>query len=251
MIDLYYWGRGKPTLNLGEAFIPFLLSRLGVGTSCNARSVLLMIGSELHAKTVEDLRQRYTRIVVWGYGYSHGTPPDPSLLDVRAVRGTKTAAVLGLDNPVVGDPGLLLPRYLQVPVTGDGPTLLAPHFLSRRLYRGRSNVFDVETTIREVPVKISELAAANFVLTSSLHVSLVCIAYGIPFSPFLVAGESPDKPRKWEDAYSVLGIIPRWSATEKEARAWYESVRSAIYLPDLDRLLDAFPYDIAGKGVAV
>ena len=113
-----------------------MIRRLGLGKP--ARSAQLMsVGSVLHLAS--------SRAVVWGSGINGKMPLDsiPGDLDIRAVRGPRTAEVLramGYTPPeVFGDPALLLP-LLRPDLAAKRrlwDVAVVPNFNDRSAYRGR------------------------------------------------------------------------------------------------------------------
>ncbi len=256
-VDTHYWRRGKPELNLGEAFVDPLLNLFDTADRRTAKertrsngAVLLTIGSEFNRATIRRLKKRFDRIVVWGYGYSHGEIPAVNDLDVRAVRGRHTLDALDLprDTPV-GDPGLLISRAIAIhrENLSISKASYVPHWHSRHMYSGA--VIDVATRPGLLAGKLRQLVGSEFIYTSSLHTAIACIAYGVPFAPFKKADEAINKPLKWKDAFSVFDVAPVWSISEEDARNWYDANTSKL-LPgkQLDALqnsiADAFPMDI-------
>jgi len=139
---------------------------------------LLAIGSSLHFARDGD--------TVWGCGINGKIPTEritARRLDIRAVRGPKTAAILrelGLAVPdIYGDPALLLPRYFRgrFPLTGMLDYVVVPNF---------HDVALIAESERKVSPKwgwnrcIAAIVSARFVVASSLHALIVAEAFGIP-----------------------------------------------------------------------
>ena len=88
---------------------------------------------------------------------------------------------------------------------------------------------------------------AEFVLTGSLHVAILCHGYGIPWALCHTEGERLNLPPKWWDLFEFFGVDPD---PEKhivhnitEAREWWDMTGSKIPKPDVNQLIESFPLD--------
>lgn len=113
-----YWWDGVP--NFGDAIGPDLVrALLPVDNIRHARAgdegVLLGPGSIL------DYASKFRDVVIWGTGFDpHYGRPQIKNATILAVRGPLTAKALGINVPVLGDPGLLLPEiYPLKPTPND------------------------------------------------------------------------------------------------------------------------------------
>jgi hypothetical protein len=254
-ISAHFWRHLQPTWNFGEALVPLILNHLGYQWSVERHTekpTLLMIGSELRANFINQLRLQGHTPVVWGFGWSHSQIPKG--VDIRAVRGPLTASKMQVDCPQ-GDPGFLVSRaFPRQAYPESGKVLYAPHWHNRKLgsQGAGETFFDVEVkaggnfaSIANAQFRIDQLCSAEFVMTSSLHVAITCIAYKIPFAPAIRHPEQIDKPNKWADVSAWLGSPLEFSTTDEAAHDWWERVGSKIEVPVLSPLVDSFPHEIA------
>lgn len=199
---------------------------------------LLAIGSILHFAGDGD--------VVWGSGIN-GKIPVGSLaarqLDIRAVRGPKTAAVLtdlGFTVPSIhGDPALLVPRYFgaRFPVRPERDFVFIPnlHDLAR--------VPPADWLISPLSGwnRCAEaITTAKLVLASSLHGIILAEAFGVPARFVRLSDTEPQF--KYDDYAQGTG-----RAELKAARSIEEGLDMGGQEPasfDADRLAAAFPFDL-------
>ncbi|MGI6879165.1 polysaccharide pyruvyl transferase family protein [Microbacterium sp. gxy059] len=202
---------------------------------------LISIGSVLHFARPGD--------VVWGAGVNGKVRQVLTYpLDVRAVRGPYTRAVLlghGIDVPeVYGDPALLLPDLVPELAKARGvgnrahrDEVLVPNLNDRALLDA-GDVVDPRGDPRSV---IRRILGASFVIASSLHALIVADAFGIPSRPLLSASEHPFK---YVDYYAGTGRRGvRFASSPAEARDLGPVEPTEI---DREALLSAFPHDVWG-----
>lgn len=224
---------------LGPLIVAALLDRADIQTtdeSPNGAKQLMSVGSVLHLAR--------PGATVWGSGVNGKIEFDYSTLplDVRAVRGPRTAAVLrraGHTVPsVFGDPALLLgrlfPALLGLPRT-SGVTVVMnlndqPHPTAPGL-----TVLDPRAPLRTC---LETIGSSEFVVGSSLHGLVVADALGIPSRPIVSTAEPAFK---YEDYYEGTGrrFDPQPSV---EAALRSGPVQALDYA--VESLLEAFPYDL-------
>lgn len=243
-VELYSWRRGDGTVNFGDHLADVatgrMLARNGLHPMEEVATArrLFTIGSVLHFAQEGD--------AVWGSGVNGKIAAERHnfvQLDVRAVRGPRTAAFLrerGIDVPhVYGDPALLLPHLF--------PERFAPCPLHEVVFVPNLNDLGrVETTIPTIsPLRgwnhvVTRILEADLVLASSLHGLIVAEAYGIPARYVRLTEE--ESLFKYEDY--VLG-------SGRDGLDFARSIQEALLmggmpLPrwDPQPLLDTFPYDL-------
>lgn len=243
------WGtptrRSRPLHNFGDLLGPVIVSRLAQALPrASGGRRLVAIGSILHFAQDGD--------VVWGTGLNPKGPADAttlSSLDVRAVRGPRTAEslrALGAEvPPVYGDPALLLPRAFPAlalrpsPVHGLTvvPNLndLAPRATFPAAWRG--NIVNPRSNLRAI---IRRIRRSRLVVGSSLHAIIVAESLGVPARAVATPHEDVFK---YEDYYLGTGREPRGLLAA--------SVDEAVDMggaPALDwdpgPLLESFPSDL-------
>ncbi len=135
-VRCYYWGEGRPLVNLGDMLVPILLRAMGLrcvpratpdSAVINPRRCLIVIGSLL---TEADLVRIDYPVDVWGCGWKgrRHAPRPRDEMRVFAVRGPLSATGLGFPEAALGDPALLLPHPTQLAAPAHGRALLIPHF---------------------------------------------------------------------------------------------------------------------------
>ena len=235
---------GAPFPNFGDLLAPLIVKRLsGRCVTSHQRNFrrrkLFALGSSLGAARDGDM--------LWGTG-SKGSRPKARRLDVRAVRGPKTRALLreyGIDCPeVFGDPAMLMP-WVYAP--DDAPIRsgigIIPHYKDHQLVRSLQGVDLRWISVMDHPLRVIDaIRCCEVVLSSSLHGLVLAEAYGIP-ACFM---ETPVQVRlKYEDYYAATGrdVISYdydgYLDPEAAARVALKSEPPAL---DLTHLLLAFPY---------
>ena len=232
---------------LGPVIVAAMLERAGVAPAAPAPAGaggrrVLAVGSVLQFARAGD--------VVWGSGMngkSMAELPALSQLDVRAVRGPRTRAVLhglGIESPeVYGDPALLAPLLFpwlrEAAASKVRGTLIAPNMNDRKALRGVPDVLDPQRPLLEC---LREIARSERVVGSSLHAVIVAEALGIP-AVAVVSRE--EHPLKYADYYEGTG---RPGVRLAESVADATAARAAVPGPQWapEPLLDAFPYDVWG-----
>lgn len=127
--------------------------------------------------------------IVVGSGVSNlDTVPDPKAHYI-SLRGPITARVLreagGPDVTSFGDPGLLLSRIFPVTRgTSNGRVALVRHYIHRKLYLNLPEIMDELSILLSAPDDIKAfvqtLAQYDSVITSAMHIYIICHSYGIP-----------------------------------------------------------------------
>ncbi|MFK4759319.1 polysaccharide pyruvyl transferase family protein [Microbacterium sp. ZW T5_45] len=235
----------KPVNNFGDLIGPILVARIAEELRLddprdNRR--LVSVGSILHLAQAGD--------VVWGAGVN-GKELDTPLaggLDVRAVRGPHTRAVLqaeGIDTPAVyGDPALLWSRFWPLAGYRDGVSegdltevTVVPNLHDFRGQRDESIVSPIGSPFDV----IRRIAMSRFVCGSSLHGIVIAESFGIP-ARLISPGTEPRF--KYDDYYAGTGR-PGYRAAESVAEALdLGGEPPAEY--DEGELLTAFPVDLWG-----
>jgi len=196
-MKLFWW---KEMNNFGDMLSPLICRYMGAEPVWTDKSPkVLAVGSILGLAREGD--------VIWGSGLRRTPTSLPKDLTIKAVRGPLTAEYLrkkGYDVPeVYSDPALLLPLFYTPVKLGGGGTVVIPHFHDRELHKwALSWELPVVDVICDDPLKVVDaICAADFVITSSLHVLIVAESYGIP-AALTYCGE----PRfKYQDYFASTG----------------------------------------------
>ena len=172
--ELAVWAWTGGVANFGDELGPHLLTRLGYRVT-RVESIgdadLLACGSLLETAA----GQARPGAIVWGSGLMYSDPVDASALDVRAVRGRLTAAVLGVDVPTC-DPGSLVPHFYRRPKVRHRLGVVR-HYVDKRKHPWADVVIDASDPVDEV---IAAIGACGRIASSSLHGLVVAQAWGIP-----------------------------------------------------------------------
>ncbi|GLK15628.1 polysaccharide pyruvyl transferase family protein [Herbiconiux flava] len=232
----------RPVNNFGDLLGPVIVDEMVARQSLTppARDRrLVSVGSIMRMARDGD--------VVWGTGVNGKTMSEPftaTKLDVRAVRGPLTRAFLaeqGIKSPAVyGDPGLLVGHLWDRREVARGVAevdhVVIPNLHDHARVQHRSDVIDPTAPLWEV---VKRIAAADFVVGSSLHGVIVAESFGIRAR---LVRSSTEPLFKYEDYYRGTG---------RETFGVAESVDEALSmggesLPDWDPapLMAAFPSDL-------
>lgn len=248
--SLFWWRTDQR--NWGDDINPWLFEKLSGRKPAYcphaSRPRLLMAGSILELAGPFD--------TCWGSGFIRGNQKKhPALGYARAVRGPLSARILeahGLPTTTTfGDPGLLVADLITLNRTKKYKNAVIPHFYDE------DEGFTLSKEIGAELVKVSQgimefiqkVAAAEIVLSSSLHGLICAESLGIPavwvkFSDRLEGGEF-----KFHDY--LLGtereISQRWpvdlrAQTSVNKKALAESVLPTFRIAEVkDRLIKTFP----------
>lgn len=247
------WGApvrvSRPTRNLGDLMGPVLVRALARELDlprAAGRRRLLTVGSVLHLARDGD--------VVWGSGLNPkpGGEAVAARLDLRAVRGPRTAALLagrhGSAVPeVFGDPALLLgalfPHLVRTDRERTNEVTVVPNLneLADVARMGRRAVLTPRGRPRRA---LHTIGASRFVVGSSLHGVILAEALGVPARAVRGHAESTIK---YEDYYLATGRDPDAELADDIADALRRGPAPA---PDWDPrpLLTAFPRDLWDGG---
>ncbi|SHG28634.1 pyruvyltransferase [Jatrophihabitans endophyticus] len=226
---------------LGPIVVAGLLRQRGIDPrTAPAQRRLLSVGSILHKAREGD--------TVWGSGVNLKVRPREyrfRQLDVRAVRGPRTAAWLrerGIAVPdVYGDPGLLapvvLPELRDYAADKRHAVTIVPNLHDAAATDTTDDrVLDPRTPVHEC---LERIARSELVVGSSLHGAVVAESLGIP-ARLVRAGAEP--PLKYVDYYAGTGRSDVEFATSAEEAIEQGGVRPPQWDPQ--PLLDAFPEDL-------
>ena len=240
--------------NFGDALNPYLVHRLSGAPPrfVPAGTGVLAIGSIIkfaRAKTK-----------VWGSGSPRLTDRLNAEATYCAVRGPLTRRLVrdsgGTCPEIYGDPALLLPRLYHPRVTKRHALgLIRHHVHTEEPIQLAPDVTEIDILrcgAEEIEAFIDEVLACSMIVSTSLHGLIVAHAYGIPavWADFSGAGTRIQGNHvKFLDYFASVGIeetapvdlsgIELLSAEMVRGRA-----RHMQAPPDLDRLLDAAPFQL-------
>lgn len=255
-----YWLQGTAEQNFGDFLSAELCDRLFLPVGIRAGRYRV-IGSALADFILRDTaaltRRARTpqdrRLVAWGCGLRDEASLSPGhTATILAVRGPLSRAALGLDVPI-GDPALLLPAVYQPAPAAEfaGRSLCIPHFHDRRpdaellAMAGtdrilRPNLPNDRAALRAM---VDAIAAADFVLSASLHGAIVAAAYGVKFAYW--DNGHLDLPFKWADFAASVAMPCCFARDLADGRKLYETIMAPrLRLPSLLPLLAAAPFAV-------
>lgn len=207
-----FWCRTPSRANFGDALTPWLIRRLS--------------GQYPHFVAADDARHKYlavgsivsyacARSTVWGSGIMSSddrVSPDAELLSVRGPLTRARALECGAVCPeIYGDPALLLPRLYQPRVGQRAGCGVIGHFSD---YPRLAAVWRVSSGIRLIDVQepvetvIDNIAACEFVASSSLHGIIASHAYGVPAAWVKFRNLPSGDDSKFRDYFLSLGRAP-------------------------------------------
>ncbi|MEL6124768.1 MAG: polysaccharide pyruvyl transferase family protein [Pseudomonadota bacterium] len=207
-MDLLYYA--TPEGNFGDDLNTWIWDDLIPGwRGWEEGTVLVGVGTVLKRGFVPEGRKK----LVLGSGVGYGTQPDlgdGADWDIRAVRGPRTEAALGLPAGTgIVDPAVMLPtlpRFAQIEKTGE--ILFVPHYKSVPAYDWpaicaaagvayQSPSDAAETVIRRI-------AGAKMVIAESMHAAIIADAFGVPWRGVEIT--SGFNHFKWGDWAESLGL---------------------------------------------
>lgn len=167
--------------NFGDALTPWILRRAGVipVLSTGAAADLAGVGSIL-----EMLPDDFSGSV-WGSGLLHGQALELSLATFLAVRGELTRELVSAGDVALGDPGILVSRFLGRPAL-RWDVGIVPHHMHEddpawahlaSTPGQRVRVIDVR---RGPSAVVRDIARCRTIISTSLHGLITADAYGIP-----------------------------------------------------------------------
>lgn len=256
----WYWRENERILNFGEHITPYILNYFGVNWKNYSEKTpqdtecILIIGSELHLATIENLKKSgIKKFHIWGQGKGTGQTFDYRNYDINfyLVRGETTKQELKLpQNIPTGDPGFVMPLVCPIERQISKQIIYAPHHSNRNNLNTKKQIlqytdyFDVMIPRDKFIEKLHQLVNSEFVITNSLHISIICIAYGVPFCVCLLKGEKYNYPTKWIDVFDWIGIKLKLCASKEEGINWWNTEVKNHPIPNAQHILNTFPKHI-------
>lgn len=240
-ISLFWWIRPAPG-NMGDWLSPYILHKLtglSVAYSNSNESRLVALGS-----IGRYIQAHHT---IWGTGIStRETVLNPNG-NYLAVRGPHTAQALrdsgGKAIDIFGDPGILM-KYIYAPIKLKNAAFrygFVRHYIHQDVpltfEDGIEDLNILVSSAASIENFVNRLASYDAVLTTSLHVIILCHAYQIPCR--LVALKSQVRPVhgdgiKYKDFYEGAGLryIPHAPLGDHVSCKDFDSLVSDVFAPD-------------------
>jgi hypothetical protein len=249
------------TGNVGDNFGVPLYRRLS-GKAPNAVGIwvdpqvplLLTIGSVL-------ARAR-DRALVWGTGaiqpLTHASEPIPTTSVFMGVRGPRTSEEVlrkhGIHARPIGDPGVLLPAVVDMPV-GSAPDIdvgVVSHSVDKALFLEQAADLYQVTNYRTLAEFVESVKRCRRIISTGLHGMIFAHALGIPAVVVKVGNRITGQEFKFRDYMNWAGAYPErprldLTGYESLAQVDWRAVAAQAWLPDrrdARSLLDAFPFAI-------
>ena len=244
MVELVAWAPPSGARNFGDHLSHIITAAaaaergLTFDDEVSEARRMLGIGSILHFSADGD--------IVWGSGVNGKIAVaeiKSTLLDIRAVRGPKTSAVLrdaGFTVPdVYGDPALLTPRFFsdRFPVAPSRDYIFVPNLNDLKVHGEEANLVSPLLGWNRC---IEAICSAKLVIASSLHGIILAEAFGVPAR--YVRLSEIEARFKYDDYAQGTGraeLTPASSIQEALDMGGHPPIQF-----DADALIAAFPYDL-------
>lgn len=213
-ILLNWWIRPAPG-NMGDWLSPYIISRLtgyNIRYESAPKAKLISLGS-----IGKFTRDHHT---VWGTGISTRGVEMSKNARYLAVRGPYTAEAIrlagGMSPNVFGDPAIVLPQLYKPKKIFDASYGLVRHFIHQNCdLKIDDDIKDINIMLsspEDIENFIDTLYSCSAVVTTSLHVLILCISYNIPCR--LINIDEKDKGVhgdgiKYKDFFEGVGIKPK------------------------------------------
>lgn len=198
MINLGYW---NGVVNAGDLCSEYLLTSYGYPYVINNKSPnLYMIGSIIGM---------CKKAIICGAGYSNPDETNKLLQpkDFYLVRGELSKQKCGNSNIPIGDPGLLVSKFLDGRNKQKTHTIgVIPHYVDWQFVTSKPlpktyKVIDIRTN--NFTRLFNEILSCDYVLSSSLHGMIFAHSFGIPAMQFKYNELYSKNDFKFKDYYSV------------------------------------------------
>ena len=243
-IEVIHWRPKNGTRNFGDHLSSIVVAAaaleygLTLEDEVDSDRRLIAIGSSMHFAHDGD--------TIWGSGVNGKMPASAITarsLDIRAVRGPKTAAILrdmGLTVPnVFGDPALLVPRFFgqRFKVAPTRDYVIVPNLHDLPLITDKARLVSPLWGWNRC---VEAILSARLVIASSLHGIILAEAFGVP-ARYLRLSETEAR-FKYDDYAQGTGrseLLPAHSIEQALAEPPHDPIDF-----DAQALVDAFPRDL-------
>lgn len=253
------WRCYEKEMNFGELLLYDILAHFDMQLVCwdpknSYRAVTLIIGSGFHTVVVESLLKNSEKIYVIGQGNQMGHTKAIDMqsqryknrIEILALRGplTKTISNFKGDVPLL-DPGFLMPSILSMKINTGKDVWYIPHnsnmdknVKERMRLLGANQYGRIFMPRENLHSYLNDLSSAGFVLTNTLHIYIVCLAYGIPTAISLLPDEDMPCLCKFLDVAYSLNIPLAIVDSADSGKRWWENNKYSI--PSVQPLMAAF-----------
>lgn len=213
-ISLNWWIRPAPG-NMGDWLSPYIVHKI-TGKSIHygpaSKSKMISLGSI--GRFISDDH------TVWGTGISNRETELNKNARYLAVRGPYTANALiksgGVAPKLFGDPAIIMPQLYKSDKKSGSDYGLVRHFIHHdcdmRIDAGIREINILLSSRSDIENFIDQLHECKAIITTSLHVVILCVSYGIPCR--LISIDEKDKGVhgdgvKYRDFYEGVNLVPR------------------------------------------
>jgi hypothetical protein len=213
-ISLNWWIRPAPG-NMGDWLSPYIVHKI-TGKSIHygpaSQSKMISLGSI--GRFISDDH------TVWGTGISSRETELNKNARYLAVRGPYTAKALiksgGVAPKLFGDPAIIMPQLYKSNKKPSSDYGLVRHFIHHdcdvRVEEGIREINILLSSRSDIENFIDQLHECKAIITTSLHVIILCVSYGIPCR--LISIDEKDKGVhgdgvKYGDFYEGVNLVPR------------------------------------------
>ena len=202
----YYWTGEK---NFGDLVTPYLIRKIGFTPIPSPASIAQVV---LCGSNLDVLPPRFKGIIAGG-GYIEDGPkhnlPHATALLVRGPQSKERLNAKGV--PVLGDPGLILPKFIRKSQLVNGRIGVVPHHSEvglSDLENAVQNKKDLAwiSPIQSVEKAVEEITRCDCVLSSSLHGLITADAFSIPSAWIQFSKSSKRDSFKYNDYFGSVNI---------------------------------------------
>lgn len=219
-IKLFWQGGARNEINFGDTISPMIVQLLSGKdviysdiSRCDMAAIGSILGKVVKKKWKRVLAGRFDRIKIWGSG-SFG--PDTVAnynggLEFFAVRGPLTRDSLKLPPEMpLGDPGLLIDRF-DHNVSKTYRWGIIPHLVDRvipvvrDMHNATPGAHVIDLGNPDVLDTIKQIAACDFIISSSLHGVIAADALAIPNVWMSLSNNVTGSDWKFADYFESVG----------------------------------------------
>jgi hypothetical protein len=196
-----YWARTPRPGNFGDVITPWMIRlETGEDPTWAAPKPGTVMGAGSIIRFAAGCK-------VWGSGIMWKKDKLHPKNEYCGVRGPLTRDKVKADVPI-GDPGLLLPLFYDVPVEKEVGVGVVAHY--RHTREANAMGFHVINPLCKNPRKvIDDIRACQYICSSSLHGLIAAEAYGIPWKWVTFSGKLSGDGSKFQDFFQSIPLKPR------------------------------------------
>jgi len=204
----YWYNKYK---NFGDLITPWLLRKYGlVPVHSSYSSSLISLVST--GSILQGMPENYSGYII-GSGLIRDTQKEFSNAKILAVRGEMTKSRINApSNVVLGDPGLIISKFLEVKQRKQYILGLVPHLYDKLDHRianlvkkHKNNILNIDVQRKPMAV-IKDIDKCEYILSSSLHGIVIADSLGIPNGWICLSQVHSGKGFKFYDYASAVSV---------------------------------------------